>query len=153
MGNIVGIDLGTTYSALAKYDDTGRPEIIDNKEGKNVTPSVVEFTSESSYIVGDEAKNQIGTMDENIAHEVKRVMGSSDVEYSFFGKIHTPTSISALILKKLKEDFEKSIGKIDSAVVTVPAKASTKSAAVPLKAPFVTSNVIAPLVAAFIVFN
>ena len=60
MGNIVGIDLGTTYSALAKYDDTGRPEIIDNKEGKNVTPSVVEFTSESSYIVGDEAKNQIG---------------------------------------------------------------------------------------------
>lgn len=124
MGNIVGIDLGTTYSALAKYDDTGRPEIIDNKEGKNVTPSVVEFTSESSYIVGDEAKNQIGTMDENIAHEVKRVMGSSDVEYSFFGKTHTPTSISALILKKLKEDFERSIGKIDSAVVTVPANFS-----------------------------
>ena len=124
MGNIVGIDLGTTYSALAKYDDTGRPEIIDNKEGKNVTPSVVEFTSESSYIVGDEAKNQIGTMDENIAHEVKRVMGSSDVEYNFFGKKHTPTTISALILKKLKEDFEKSIGKIDSAVVTVPANFS-----------------------------
>ena len=52
MGNVVGIDLGTTFSAIAKLDDTGRPEIIDNSEGKNVTPSVVEFTSDSTFLVG-----------------------------------------------------------------------------------------------------
>lgn len=120
MGNIVGIDLGTTYSAIAKLDDTGRPEII-NVEGENVTPSIVEFTSESTFLVGLSAKGQIGYADENIAHEVKRSMGSSTTEYEFFGTKHTPTSISALILKKLKEDAEKAYGPIDSAVVTVPA--------------------------------
>ena len=121
MGNIVGIDLGTTFSAIAKLDDTGRPEIIDNSEGKNVTPSVVEFVSESSFLVGDAAKSQIGYADENIAHEVKRSMGSSKIEYEYFGQKHTPTSISALILKKLREDAEKVYGDISSAVVTVPA--------------------------------
>ena len=121
MGNVVGIDLGTTFSAIAKLDDTGRPEIIDNSEGKNVTPSVVEFTSDSTFLVGDAAKSQIGYADENIAHEVKRSMGSSKEEYEFFDQKHTPTSISALILKKLKEDTEKAYGDIDSAVVTVPA--------------------------------
>ena len=120
MGSIVGIDLGTTYSAIAKLDDTGRPEIM-SIEGNNVTPSVVEFTSETSYLVGHAAKAQIGTFDENIAHEVKRSMGSEIKKYEFFGKTHTPTSISALILKKLKEDAEAAYGQIDSAVVTVPA--------------------------------
>ena len=94
MGNIVGIDLGTTFSAIAKLDDTGRPEIIDNSEGKNVTPSVVEFISENKFLVGDAAKSQIGYADENIAHEVKRSMGSSKTEYEHFGQKHTPTSIS-----------------------------------------------------------
>lgn len=122
MGNIVGIDLGTTFSAIAKLDDTGRPDIIDNSQGKNITPSVVEFLSDNAFTVGDEAKKSIGYADENIAQEVKRSMGNSSVEYNFFDTKHTPTSISALILKKLKEDAEQSInGKIDSAVVTVPA--------------------------------
>ena len=49
MGNIVGIDLGTTFSAVAKLDDTGRAEIIENTEGGNITPSVVEFTSAKSF--------------------------------------------------------------------------------------------------------
>ncbi len=127
MGNIVGIDLGTTFSAIAKLDETGRPEIIDNFEGKNVTPSVVEFTSSSTFIVGDEAKAQIGANDENIAQEVKRYMGNSDKKYEFFGETHSPTSISALILKKLKEDTEKAYGDIDSAVVTVPANFSNEA--------------------------
>ena len=103
MGNIVGIDLGTTFSAIAKLDETGRPEIVDNLEGKNITPSVVEFTSATTFLVGDEAKAQIGANDENIAQEVKRSMGNSSTKYEFFGETHTPTSISALILKKLKE--------------------------------------------------
>ena len=120
MGNIVGIDLGTTFSAIAKLDDTGRPQMIEI-EGSHVTPSVVEFTSETSFIVGSSAKNQISFADENIAQEVKRSMGSTSTEYEFFSQKHTPTSISALILKKLKEDAEKAHGEIDSAVVTVPA--------------------------------
>lgn len=121
MSNIVGIDLGTTYSVIAKLNDTGKPEIIENAEGKNVTPSVVEFTSETGVVVGESAKAQLAFAPENIAHEVKRSMGSSSETYEFFGKTHNPTSISALILTKLKNDFEKSYGPIDSAVVTVPA--------------------------------
>ena len=127
MGNIVGIDLGTTFSAIAKLDETGRPEIVDNLEGKNITPSVVEFTSATTFLVGDEAKAQIGANDENIAQEVKRSMGNSNTKYEFFGETHTPTSISALILKKLKEDTEKAYGDIDSAVVTVPANFSNEA--------------------------
>ena len=127
MGNIVGIDLGTTFSAIAKLDETGRPEIVDNLEGKNITPSVVEFTSATTFLVGDEAKAQIGANDENIAQEVKRSMGNSSTKYEFFGETHTPTSISALILKKLKEDTEKAYGDIDSAVVTVPANFSNEA--------------------------
>ena len=120
MGNIVGIDLGTTFSAVAKLDDTGRAEIIENTEGGNITPSVVEFTSAKSFTVGEEAKKMM-EISENVIHEVKRSMGSSDVKYEFFGEEHSPTSISALILKKLKEDVESRYGPIESAVVTVPA--------------------------------
>ena len=121
MSNVVGIDLGTTFSAIARLDDTGRPEIIAEKNGGHTTPSVVEFTSSSSFLVGDEAKKMIGINDENIAQEVKRYMGSKEKTYEFFGDKHSPTSISALILKKLKEDTESAYGPIDSAVVTVPA--------------------------------
>ena len=56
MSKIIGIDLGTTYSVIAKLNDTGKPEIIENAEGKNVTPSVVEFTSETGVVVGESAK-------------------------------------------------------------------------------------------------
>ena len=121
MGNVVGIDLGTTFSAIAMLNDTGRPEIIHEKGGGNTTPSVVEFTSSSSFLVGDQAKQSIGIYDKNIAQEVKRYMGSKEKTYEFFGDKHSPTSISALILKKLKEDTESVHGPIDSAVVTVPA--------------------------------
>ncbi len=126
MGNIVGIDLGTTFSAIAKLDETGRPQIVDNIFGANITPSVVEFTSATTFDVGDQAKAQIGANDENIAQEVKRYMGT-DTKYQFFGETHTPTSISALILKKLKEDTEQAYGDIDSAVVTVPANFSNEA--------------------------
>ncbi len=126
MGNIVGIDLGTTYSAVAKLDETGRPDIV-NINGNNITPSVVEFTSEEAYSVGVQAKKQIALNPENVAFEVKRKMGNHSVEYEFFGKKHTPTSISALILKKLKEGTEEVIGSIDSAVVTVPANFSNEA--------------------------
>ncbi len=121
MANIVGIDLGTTFSVIAKLDDIGRPEVI-NVDGSNITPSVVEFTSSNTFDVGKEAKKALEDgISSNIAQEVKRFMGSKEKTYEFFDQKHTPTSISALILKKLKEATEANYGDIDSAVVTVPA--------------------------------
>ena len=68
-------------------DDTGRPEIVDNIEGKNIAPSVVEFTSAKSYIVGDEAKAQIGANDENIAQEVKGLLVMQIPNMSILAKL------------------------------------------------------------------
>ena len=125
MANIIGIDLGTTFCAVAMLDDNGRPVIIANDVGINITPSVVEFSSKDSYLVGDEAKKMVGVskniVPQEVNDEAKRHIGNPDKIYEFFGEKHTPVSISALILKKLKEDVEKVHGPIDSAVVSVPA--------------------------------
>ena len=125
MANIIGIDLGTTFSAVARLDENGKPAIVANDEGGNITPSVVEFTSKDSYQVGKEAKKMLG-VSKNIVpggpnDEAKRHMGDSEKVYEIFGEKHTPVTISALILKKLKEDVEAVHGPIDSAIVTVPA--------------------------------
>lgn len=126
MANIIGIDLGTTYSALARVNDSGKPEIVPNGRGGNITPSVIEFTSATEYSVGETAKkNSVAFKNQCVPNcvgeEAKRHMGSSDKVYEIHGEKHTPVSISALILKKFKEDFEKVNGPIDNAVVTVPA--------------------------------
>ncbi len=84
MSEIVGIDLGTTFSAIARMAEGGSSEIVPNADGKNITPSVVEFLGDKKFIVGDEAKASIGINDENIAQEVKRSMGE-DVTYEFMG--------------------------------------------------------------------
>ena len=123
MTNIVGIDLGTTFSAISRVEEAGKPKIVPNKDGKNITPSVVEFLDDGSVLVGDEAKKSIGYNDENIVQEVKRSMGE-DVTYERFGTTHTPITISSMILKKLKQDFEAVYGEITSVVVTVPANFS-----------------------------
>ena len=119
MSNLVGIDLGTTYSAIAKLDDTGRPIIIDNSEGGNITPSVVLFESENNVIVGKIAMQNYGR-DENAFGRFKRYMGS-DKEYEAFGKKYNPAALSSFVLKKMKEDAQQTIGKISEAVVTIPA--------------------------------
>ena len=128
MGNIIGIDLGTTFSAVARLDETGRPQIVTNAEGGNITPSVVEFLSETSFGVGKEAKKMIGKTKTIVPlgpnDEAKRHMGSTSKTYKFFNETFTPVDISALILKKIKEDVEAKHGDIDSAVVTVPANFS-----------------------------
>ena len=74
MSNLVGIDLGTTYSAIAKLDDTGRPVIIDNSEGGNITPSIVLFENENNVIVGNIAMQNYG-VDTNAFGRFKREMG------------------------------------------------------------------------------
>ena len=126
MANIIGIDLGTTYSALAKINDAGKAEIVKDAQGENITPSVVEFTGKDKYSVGATAKKMSEVNAKNCVpstpgDEAKRHMGSTEKIYEIFGEKHTPVSISALILKKLKEDFENVHGAIDYAVVTVPA--------------------------------
>jgi molecular chaperone DnaK len=143
MGKVLGIDLGTTNSAMAIYE-SGEAKIITNKEGKNTTPSVVAFTDKGEILVGEPAKRQAVTNPEKTIYSIKRIMGlmcSEDhakaakerlpyhivdrngacaVEIS--GKTYTPQEISAKILMKLKEDAEAYLGEpITDAVITVPA--------------------------------
>lgn len=116
----VGIDLGTTFSAVAYLDDTGRPQTLVNAEGDKVTPSVVLFDGDD-VIVGKEAVKALSTDMESIAECAKRDLGQMAFHKSFHGKQYPPQVILAYILKKLREDAEAQIGKIERAVITVPA--------------------------------
>lgn len=116
MGKIVGIDLGTTTSAVS-YLKNGKPEIIPNLEGKRTTDSVVGIDKYENIIVGELAKRMIG----NKIEEVKRIMGT-DRKINLGSKNFSPEEISAEILKKLKYDAEEFLGEeIEEAVITVPA--------------------------------
>ena len=143
MSKVIGIDLGTTNSAVAVYEG-GEAKIIPNKEGKNTTPSVVAFTDKGEVLVGDPAKRQAITNPEKTIYSVKRIMGlmmneenakqaHDKVTYNIVdkngmaaidvaGKIYTPQEISAKILSKMKEDAEAYLGSpVTDAVITVPA--------------------------------
>lgn len=117
--SIIGIDLGTTNSLVAKLDNVGRPQIVHNFEGLNLTPSVVYFKSEKESVVGAEAKACLG-IEKNVFSKFKRDMGSS-VTYPFGNKDLTPVDLSALVLSKIKKDAESSAGVHDTVVITVPA--------------------------------
>ena len=141
MAKVLGIDLGTTNSAMAVLEG-GEPTIIINVEGDRTTPSVVAFR-QGERIVGKAAKNQAVTNPENTISSIKRFMGrkfeetSSErktvsyqvtkgkdgrVEVDVEGKMYTPEEISAVVLQKLKADAEKDLGEtITQAVITVPA--------------------------------
>lgn len=116
---IIGIDLGTTNSLVAELDNTGRPRIVHNREGVNITPSVVHYQTGGKATVGQEAKSVIG-IENDVFYEFKRDMGTSLTYSSSRGEV-TPTDLSALVLKRLKDDFESSVGKATAVVVTVPA--------------------------------
>ena len=139
----IGIDLGTTNSAVAVYE-AGEAKIIPNAEGKNTTPSIVAFTDKGDILVGEAAKRQAVTNPEGTIEAVKRIMGmqfseprckeaQEKVQYKIVdknglaavdikGKVYTPQEISAKILTKLKEDAEAYLGnKVTDAVITVPA--------------------------------
>lgn len=119
MGAIVGIDLGTTYSAVAHLDATGRPVIVHNTDGSNITPSVVSFTGPETTDVGEEARRLLH-LDANTFGRFKRDMGRDVVFTSEWGQ-HSPTELSGLVLKKLKSEAEQVIGPIREAVITIPA--------------------------------
>ena len=119
---VLGIDLGTTFSAMAHVNTYGKPEIVTNAEGFATTPSVVHFYDDDACVVGEEAVKMVVIDPENVVRFIKRHMGEEDFTLEFFGRAYTPQEISALILRKLKEDAEELLGKpINDAVITVPA--------------------------------
>ena len=118
MAAFIGIDLGTTYSSISYIDDNGRPQIIRNSEGQNITPSCILFKDDKAGIVGEVARQELGRP--NVLSRFKRDMGTP-VKYNVNGKDYTPTDCSALVLKKLVQDAKKEIGEIGETVVTIPA--------------------------------
>ena len=124
METVLGIDLGTTHSAMAAVDETGKPRIIMNREGKSTTPSAVWFKDRDSVVVGQTAKNNRIADSVNVVELAKRHMCEVDweSEEDEWGNTHGPEEISAYILKKLKQDAEEFLGTaIRKAVITVPA--------------------------------
>lgn len=120
MSKILGIDLGTTNSAVAVMEG-GSATIIPNIEGNRTTPSIVAFTKDGERLVGETAKRQAITNPDRTISSIKRKMGS-DYKIDIDGKTYTPQDISAMILQKLKADAESYLGeKITDAVITVPA--------------------------------
>ncbi|MEO1995280.1 MAG: Hsp70 family protein, partial [Planctomycetaceae bacterium] len=119
-GHTVGIDLGTTYSAIARLNDDGGTHVIKNSDDREITPSVV--------LLGDEGRVMVGPSFERISIEdpskiveaVKRQMGNKDYFVVYQDKKLTPEFISALIIKKMRQDAEQEIGPISNAVLTVP---------------------------------
>ena len=142
MSKILGIDLGTTNSAMAVLEG-GQPTIIVNAEGDRTTPSVVGFRSDGDRIVGKAAKNQAVTNPQNTVFSIKRFMGRKYSEVAselktvpykvkegqggravveINGEDYTPEQVSAMILSKMKADAEKYLGEtVTDAVITVPA--------------------------------
>ena len=122
MGKAIGIDLGTTMSAMANVDALGRPAMIPNREGQLLTPSAVLIRGEER-IIGARAKRAAVALPHNVFQFIKRYM--CDPEYIFEdenGHPYRPEELSALILKKLKQDAEHALGaEVSEAVITVPA--------------------------------
>lgn len=143
MGKIIGIDLGTTNSAMAVMQ-SGKPEIIANSEGARTTPSVVAVNKNSERLVGQVARRQQVTNSKNTIYEVKRLIGrkwddpevqrdlkllgyeivksGNGVKVKMADKEYSPEEVSAMVLAKLKADAESFLGdKVTEAVITVPA--------------------------------
>lgn len=119
-GQTVGIDLGTTFSTIAQLGDDGMPTCLKNADEKVITPSVVLLSEDGKVVVGPSFE-RISIEDPNhVVEAIKREMGNADFFIVFQNKKLTPEFVSALIIKKLKQDAEQTIGPIANAVITVP---------------------------------
>jgi molecular chaperone DnaK (HSP70)/uncharacterized protein YegL len=117
----VGIDLGTTYSAIAAVNKHGVPEILANTEGDRITPSVILFDGDD-IVVGNYAKQAAIAYPDQVVDFVKRYMGDPDYGFAYGNEVYTPERLSSFILSKLKHDAEARLGHpITDAVITVPA--------------------------------
>ena len=117
---LIGIDLGTTYSAVSYLDKEGNPQIILNREEEPTTPSVV-YVEGDTVIVGKNAREKALSFPEKICQCVKRLMGFKEIVLSKEETKYTPETISALIIKRLLEDvLAEKQENIDGIVVTVP---------------------------------
>jgi molecular chaperone DnaK len=123
MENLVGIDLGTTFSALAILNAIGRPEIVPNADGDRITPSAIFFDEDNPDIirVGVEAINARHLNAQRSVRWIKRHMGDTDYYKEIDGKKWTPVELSALIMKKLKQECEAEHGEIRDVIISVPA--------------------------------
>lgn len=126
MSQAIGIDLGTTYSAVAVLRETGEPEVLPNRDGDTITPSVAlfqAFDGRDEPLVGMMAKHSAASAPEDVVQFVKRNMGDAAWRFtSTAGTSYTAEEISAIILRRLKEDAELALGEaVTDAVITVPA--------------------------------
>ena len=119
---VFGIDLGTTYSCIAYVDETGRATVVNNSEGTNTTPSVVNFASPSQVVVGQVAKENAVIDPDNTISLVKTLMGKTDFAISYNGEDKSPEEVSAYILRKVAEDAAKMLNtEVKDVVITCPA--------------------------------
>ncbi|MBQ9082549.1 MAG: Hsp70 family protein [Clostridia bacterium] len=119
----IGIDLGTTYSLAAIFDEkTGQPKIIPDRNGNKITPSVIQILENGEILVGWEAKEACEAGEYGCVSAFKRGMGKEEMYCTFYGKDYTSVELSAILLRYLKEEVEYVTGQtVDEAVVTVPA--------------------------------
>ncbi len=120
MSNIAGIDLGTTFSALAVLNGVGKPEVVANAGGYHITPSALYFDDATTF-VGTEAMNARHEDASRCARDIKRSMGEPEYDRPVAGKVWTPAQLSSFILKKLMQDCSQLVGEISDVVITVPA--------------------------------
>src|SRR5947207_11135696 len=121
MEKLVGIDLGTTFSAIATLDDRGQPITLPNRDGEMLTPSAVMIDEGDTAVVGQAALDVALEQPDRVATLVKRRMGHAAYGRSVAGREFRPETLSAIILKKLVQDAELRLGPVRQAVITVPA--------------------------------
>jgi molecular chaperone DnaK len=120
-GKLVGIDLGTTFSAIASLDDHGQPITLPNRDGDMLTPSAVLLLDDGSAVVGQAALDVALEQPDRVATLIKRRMGHPTFGRLVAGREFRPETLSAIILRKLVQDAELRLGPIGRAVITVPA--------------------------------
>src|SRR5262249_9148372 len=120
-GKLVGIDLGTTYSALATLDDRGHAVTVANRDGEKLTPSAVLLLDDNQAVVGQAALDVALEQPDRVATLIKRRMGQSSYGAKVASREFRPETLSAIILRKLIQDAERELGPIKKAVITVPA--------------------------------
>ncbi len=120
-GKLVGIDLGTTFCAIATLDDRGQPTTLPNRDGDMLTPSAVLLTEDGGAVVGQAALDVSLEQPERVAMLIKRRMGLPSYGQLVAGREFRPETLSAIILRKLVQDAALRIGPVSKVVITVPA--------------------------------